>query len=435
MEIWWGVAGMFVLGLGIGFLAGRADARRWIGRSQQVLRELDQNRADETEALLDQVKLAFAELTRDGDKRAADELARAVQTAFTMERTLQGHRSQAERAEFEARIQNVLGQVERLGELIRRIERERAESFSSLGGRVEQAFARAEKLAETTASLRDALVHARVRGQWGERMAEDLLRAMGLVENLHWVRQRSLDDGTRPDITFLLADRRVLHMDVKFPFENWAKLVEAADEEGRSRARTAFVRDVRGRIAEVARRGWARPDKGSLPLALLFVPNEQVFAGMISAEPLLVDEAIARQVCLVGPASLFAVLALIRHASEERRLADGLTGLLDALHGLDEGWRAHLQRLDRLGRRLEETLRDWHELRGSRVPQLERLLRQVGGHGAEAAAGLEAPAQSGEAGTKAGGAQEAGAGEGGLKNSSSSLAGDIAPSTSKVTPP
>ncbi|WP_035485297.1 DNA recombination protein RmuC [Geminicoccus roseus] len=418
MEIWIGLAAAFVAGLGAGFLLGRSDARSTSAGTRRVLAELDGRRSEETEALLDQVKLAFAELSREGEKRAADELARAVQTAFTVERTLQGHRSQAERAEFEARIQNVLGQVERLGELIRRIERERAESFSSLGGRVEQAFARAEKLAETTASLRDALVHARVRGQWGERMAEDLLRAMGLVENLHWVRQRQLDDGTRPDITFLLPDGRVLHMDVKFPFENWARLVEASDEEGRSRARAAFVRDVRGRIAEVAKRGWSRPEIGALPLALLFVPNEQVFAGMVTAEPLLVDEAIGKRVCLVGPASLFAVLALIRHAAEERRIADGLTGLLEALHGLDEGWRAHLQRLDRLGRRLEDSLRDWHELRGSKVPQLERLLRQIGDHGAQASAG-RSDAQSEESGAK---------------NSSSSLPGDTEPSTSNVTP-
>jgi DNA recombination protein RmuC len=256
-----------------------------------------------------------------------------------------------------------------------------------------------------------------VRGQWGERMAEDLLRAMGLVENLHWVRQRQLPDGTRPDLTFLLADGRALHMDVKFPFENWAKLVEASDEEARSRARSAFVRDVRGRISEVAKRGWARPEQGALPLALLFVPNEQVFAGMITAEPLLVDEAITRQVCLVGPASLFAVLALIRHAAEERRIAEGMGELLEALRGLDEGWRAHLQRLDRLGRRLEDSLRDWHELRGSRVPQLERLLLQLGERTGEAA---------GPPGDQCS--------EAGVKNSSSSLAGGTSPSTSNVTP-
>ena len=420
MEIWIALAAAFAVGLAIGFLVGRAEGARNAARTARTIQELDSRRADETEALLDQVKLAFAELSRDGEKRAADELARAVQTAFTVERTLQGHRAQAERAEFEARIQNVLGQVERLGELIRRIEKERAESFSSLGGRVEQAFARAEKLAETTASLRDALVHARVRGQWGERMAEDLLRAMGLVENLHWVRQRQLPDGSRPDITLLLNDGRVLHMDVKFPFENWAKLVEAGDEESRSRARTAFVRDVRGRIMEVARHDWSRPDKGGMPLALLFVPNEQVFAGMITAEPLLVDEAIRRQVCLVGPASLFAVLAVIRHAAEERRLADGLTDLLDALHGLDEGWQAHLQRLDRLGRRLEDALKDWHDLRGSRVPQLERLLRQLSDHATEGLPGQLPPAQPGTGA--------------GVRNSSSSLAGGTAPNTSNVTP-
>ena len=45
----------------------------------------------------------------------------------------------------------------------------------------------------TTGALREALASSRVRGQWGERMAEDVLRMVGFVEGVNYVKQKAVD--------------------------------------------------------------------------------------------------------------------------------------------------------------------------------------------------------------------------------------------------
>jgi len=41
---------------------------------------------------------------------------------------------------------------------------------------------------------------------------------------------QSMPDGTRPDVTFLLPDERVQHMDVKFPLAAYLRWCEATTE-------------------------------------------------------------------------------------------------------------------------------------------------------------------------------------------------------------
>ncbi len=48
-------------------------------------------------------------------------------------------------------------------------------------------------LTSTAGSLWEALVNSRVRGQWGERMAEDVLRLIGFVEGVNYQKQRTIE--------------------------------------------------------------------------------------------------------------------------------------------------------------------------------------------------------------------------------------------------
>ena len=56
------------------------------------------------------------------------------------------------------------------------------------------------KLRSTTEDLRNVLSSSQARGQWGERMVKDILDLMGLVENVNYVSQKSMESGERPDL-------------------------------------------------------------------------------------------------------------------------------------------------------------------------------------------------------------------------------------------
>ena len=108
---------------------------------------------------------------------------------------------------------------------------------------------------EHTRQLREVLASQRVRGQWGERMAEDVLRLSGLVEGVNYLRQSTLvGSGRRPDYTFLLPQHLKMHMDVKFPLDNYVRHLEAQSELEQRRYRDQFLRDVRDRVKELTTR-------------------------------------------------------------------------------------------------------------------------------------------------------------------------------------
>lgn len=368
--------------LGIGLVAGTLLGRLWgRGRARLIAEALaagEARRQAETEALLDGVKHAFGDISFDAMRKSGEDLVRHLRAILDGERRLAEQESGAERAQLEARIGQVLGQIENLQGLIRELERERAERLGALGGEVRFAFERAAELAQATARLRDALVSARARGQLGERLAEDLLRRMGLVPGVHYERQVTLASGARPDISFRLEGTRQLHMDVKFPFDNWLRALDAPDEATRSRHLQAFVRDGRARIGEVAARGYADPTGDGLPFALLLIPNEQVFAALVEAEPEILDEALAKGVLLCSPVTLFAVLILVRESLRHDRLHGAARELAGALAAFREQWGPFQEQLEQLGRGLEASLAQYHELRGRRGQALLRAVARLG---------------------------------------------------------
>lgn len=303
-----------------------------------------------------------------------------------------------------------MGQLERLGGLVRELERDREAKLAAVERQLEAAAAQARELASSTRKLADTLGQARLRGQWGERLAEDLLRAAGLVEGVSWRRQQAIGGGRRPDITFFLPDGSLLHLDVKFPFDNWLKAQDAPTEAERRRLEALFLRDVRAAIGEVASRAYVDPAAGTLELALLFVPNEPLAASLWSLEPGLLDEALAKGVVLVSPASLFAVLAVLRRAVEAFRLDAARRELAGEAAALRAA-RAELEgELERLGRRLEEALRAFRTVQLVRQekldPRLDRLLpertRDAGGSPDGRSAGDE-PGSAGQPGVDRGG--------------------------------
>ena len=60
-----------------------------------------------------------------------------------------------------------------------------------------------EKLRSTAEGLRLVLSSSQARGKWGERMVEDILSVLGLVEGINYQVRPQLASGVRPDYSFL----------------------------------------------------------------------------------------------------------------------------------------------------------------------------------------------------------------------------------------
>ncbi len=276
--------------------------------------------------------------------------------------------------------QNIAAMGKELGrvqELVTLLERDREQKFGELNQQLKVAVEQTGRLRETTDGLRATLANSRTRGQWGERMAEDILRAAGLVEGINYRKQQGLATGSRPDYTFFLPKKLRLNMDVKFPLDNYLQYLQAEDPARAEAYKQQFLRDVRNRMKEVTTRDYINPQDQTLDYVLVFIPNEQIYGFIHESDAALLDDAIRLKVLLCSPLTLYAFLAVIRQAVENFNVEQTTSEILTLIGVFNKQWQAFCASFERLGKRLDDTQKEFAALVATRRNQLEKPLRQI----------------------------------------------------------
>ena len=300
---------------------------------------------------------------------AADKLGDTV-SAGTRELDVRSHA-------FTSQVADVKSELSRLDRLVTDLRSSSAEQHGTLVENLRQVTATNASLAAHTDALRQALASPKQRGQWGERMADDVLAAAGMVEGVNFRRQTAIEGGTIPDFRFLLPHDLELRMDVKFPIDNYLRVLEADADEERARYTKAFVADVRSRVRELSGRGYVDP-RDTVDCMLLFIPNEAVYSFLHDADPAILDVALGHKVVLCSPATLFAVLAVVRQSVEQFRLERTSDEILRCLGGVTEEWAKFTTTLDKVGKQLDTLNRSVSdELNGTRRRVFEQKLGEI----------------------------------------------------------
>ena len=230
----------------------------------------------------------------------------------------------------------------------------------------------------SSSALRDILGNTQVRGQWGERMAEDVFRLIGFVEPVNYVKQTAVADGSsRPDFTIFMPENKKLNMDAKFPLTNYMRYVEAESEQDAEEYSRAFLRDVRDRTREVVGRDYINPEDNTLDYVLVFIPNEHMYHYIQQHGATLVEEALRNRVVLCSPISLFAILSVIRHALDNFAIQQASNEILSELSLFDRQWERFSKQMDLVGKRFELAQSGFEALSGTRRRALERPLARI----------------------------------------------------------
>lgn len=345
--------------------------------AQQLATEALSNFESESERLLDAAKTAFSSLSREALSANADDFLKLARTKLEQQTSQSEQVLDTKKQLIDARLEEMTGRLTTLNTLLQSVERERAASHGSLEAKLEKTTQATIQLQDTTTKLRTALSNPQVRGQWGERMAEDLLRSVGLAEGVNYEKQKTTTGGNRPDYTFYLPEGKKVHMDVKFPLGNYLKVLEAPSEHARDQLTNQFLRDVRSRIKEVGTREYIDPAAGTLDYVLVFIPNEQVHGFIHEHDRTLLDDALKQKVVLCSPLTLYALLSVIRQAVDNFRFEQGAKRILDVLGEFRKQWLKYVETMGRLGKRLEDALGEYHELVNTRTRQLDRQMEKI----------------------------------------------------------
>ena len=204
-------------------------------------------------------------------------------------------------------------------------------------------------LVKRTSDLNNVRSSSQARGQWGERMAEDMLRAAGFIEGANYKKQNTIEGGGRPDYTFMMPPDRVLYMDVKFPMDSYTAFVAAVDQTSRDSLKKDFITAVRARVTELQKRDYAVvTTEHSLDYVLLFVPNESITGFIHEADPNLIDWALAQKVVLCSPLNLYAFLVVIRQATESFHTEQAASHMMQLMNKFKVQWEKYVKSLDQV---------------------------------------------------------------------------------------
>ncbi|HXC23588.1 MAG TPA: DNA recombination protein RmuC, partial [Solirubrobacteraceae bacterium] len=279
--------------------------------------------------------------------------------------------------EIDKGLLEMRAELGKLRELMREVDSKRGESIVKLETVTRESKQQTELLRSETGRLNEVLSGTQARGQWGERMAEDVLRVAGFVEGIQYRKQQQLADGAaRPDFTFFVHNQ-LLHMDVKTPMSEYQRYLVCESDAEREAAAKAFRRDVRLRIREVTTRDYIDPEGGTLDYTLVFIPNEQVYGFIHEHDPELLEVALRSKVVLCSPLTLFAILAVIRQASDNFKLTQQTNAILQALGGFNSEWGKFKGQMDKLDNALKRSRVAYDDLAGVRTRQLDRQVDRV----------------------------------------------------------
>jgi DNA recombination protein RmuC len=266
----------------------------------------------------------------------------------------------------------------KVGELVRGLDADRRSAFGELTNELQRQHEGLNALSENTRQLREALASQKTRGQWGERMAEDVLRLSGFLEGVNYRRQATLaESGGRPDYTFLLPNGLVMHMDVKFPLDNYVRSLEAESELETRRFRDQFLRDVRDRVRELTTRGYLDDGTETVDCLLLFIPNEQVYAFVHEQDRGILDDALRHKIVLCSPLTLYAVLAVVRQAVDNFRLEKTSNEILALLGEFSLQWQKYVLQLEKVQQRFDAVGKEYAALMSTRHRALQRPLDKI----------------------------------------------------------
>lgn len=202
------------------------------------------------------------------------------------------------------------------------------------------------------------------RGSYGEFLLEQLLAES--LPSEHFTTQYTFNDGQRVDAIVRLPDG-ILPVDSKFPLDAFRRYVSTSSEHVSRREWQAFLTAVRKHIDDVQK--YIRPQEGTLPVALMYVPSESVYyeivvrnGGLACETNTITAYARDRSVFIVSPNTLYCYLQAIAVGLRGLRIGQRAKEVLNDIEGLRREFANVQECLSVLGSHLNKAKNKQEEL-------------------------------------------------------------------------
>lgn len=256
------------------------------------------------------------------------------------------------------------------------------QSISTQLGQIDESSKSLLAMSRDISELQNILRAPKLRGNLGELFLHELLSQMLPAGQFRM--QHMFQGGEKVDAVILLQSGMV-PVDAKFPLENFRKFAAAAGDEERRGFRKLFLRDLKIHIDVIAGK-YIRPDEGTFPFAMMYIPAENVYYEAILRDgesdsgdgPL--HYALQKNVIPVSPNSFYAYLHTIliglrglRVEEHAREIIDHLDRLRQDIARYGESFRLVGVHLDNARKKFEDAVQQFMRLE-NRFDAIDRTI-------------------------------------------------------------
>ncbi|MGB2672667.1 MAG: DNA recombination protein RmuC, partial [Candidatus Acidiferrum sp.] len=185
-------------------------------------------------------------------------------------------------------------------------------------------------ISSATKSLEGVLGGAKTRGLLGEVTLERLLEDS--LPSSQYATQYRFSSGEAADAVIFLRDKKLVAVDSKFPLDAFKRIAAEGEE-----AKRAFATAVKNHADSIAKK-YIVPNEGTLDLALMFVPSENVYYELLMTQDnkgeQLDSYCRGKNIIAVSPNTLYAHLCVIHLGlrgmqieENAKRISAGLSGI------------------------------------------------------------------------------------------------------------
>jgi DNA recombination protein RmuC len=296
--------------------------------------------------------------------------------------------------ELEARHRAVEELVAPLTHQLEVLNRERIHSGAQLTQQIRSLAEAQERLRSETGALVTALRRPETRGQWGEMQLRRVVELAGMVRHCDFIEQASFggEAGTlRPDMLVRLPGNKVVPVDAKAPLQAILDAYEAPTVAEKAECMAEHARLLRRHVKALAQKRYWAGLESAPDFVVLFLPGEHLYSAAYDADPELIEHAMEQRVLIATPTTLLALLHSVGYGWQQERVAESAQAISELGREL-YGRIARLSSLlDRVGDRLNSTVRAYNEAVGSYESRVLPGARKFADHGA-VAEGSELPA-------------------------------------------
>ncbi len=282
------------------------------------------------------------------------------------------------RMELERLVKVIQQDLKESKESLTKSDKERVGSFMELKNKLEEYSKVTLQLSTTTENLKNLLSNNQLRGQFGEQVAEELLKMSGFVRGIDYdFNKEQAGSETRPDFCVFLPDKTRINVDSKFPYANLQKMTEVESKEEKENYRKKFEKDVKEKIKQVSSRDYINPDDNTVDFVILFIPNEMIFSFIYDKLNDVWTEAMEKKVILAGPFSFTAILRMVKQAYQNFSYQKNIRQVIGHVQTFEKEFEKFQEEFFKVGDRIKSLDKQYNTVSNTRVSQLTKRVDMI----------------------------------------------------------